>query len=218
MKTNLPTLPCPWKFPRGSARAGSAFVLNVRKHYSLTLPAELITESLILDELSPSGLRWKFRPKHLFKDDHYWKIGNRLVGKRAGTIANCSGKKYWRVGIGGRSFYGHRIVWFLANGFDPCEKLIDHRNINGLDNSISNLRLASNSENMCNSGMRANCTTGFKGVHFYKRTGKYVAYIHVNNKFVNLGYFRSAIEAAKAYDLAAQHHYGDFARLNITEQ
>lgn len=215
MKTNLPTLPCPWRFPRGSARAGSAFVLNVRKHYSLTLPGELITESLTLDESSSSGLRWKFRPKHLFKDDHYWKIGNRISGKQAGTIANCSGKKYWRVGIGGRSFYGHRIVWFLANGFDPGHRLIDHKNLNGLDNSISNLRLASNSENMRNSGTRNKCTTGFKGVHFYKRTGKYVAHIGINNKSIYLGYFQSAIDAAKAYDSAARQHHGEFAKLNF---
>ena len=43
-------------------------------------------------------------------------------------------------------------------------------------------------------------TSGYRGVHFFKRDKNFVSKICVNYKHIFLGYFNTAIEAAKAYD------------------
>lgn len=47
---------------------------------------------------------------------------------------------------------------------------------------------------------RHNClnTSGLAGVSLNKQTGKYVAYIHKNNKKIHLGYFDTKEEAEQA--------------------
>ena len=44
---------------------------------------------------------------------------------------------------------------------------------------------------------------------------RYMAQIRVNYKAIYLGYYSSAVEAAKAYNKAAIKYHGDFANLNI---
>ena len=45
-----------------------------------------------------------------------------------------------------------------------------------------------------------NNTSGYRGVSWYKSREKWGAYISVNNKKINLGYYPTALEAAKAYE------------------
>ena len=42
--------------------------------------------------------------------------------------------------------------------------------------------------------------SGYKGVHFHKRDNKWHSIIVINRKTINLGYFKTALEAAKAYN------------------
>ena len=55
----------------------------------------------------------------------------------------------------------HRELLNLQDG-----EIRDHKNGNGLDNRISNLRPATHSQNMCNQGICSNNTSGIKGVRF----------------------------------------------------
>jgi hypothetical protein len=96
--------------------------------------------------------------------------------------------------------------------------LVDHTNTDSLDNRRSNLRLATPSQNSCNSRRdKSNTYSRFRGVSFSKRKQKWFAAIRANGKKIWLGYFKIEIDAARAYDRAARMYHKEFARLNFVE-
>ncbi|MGD0077591.1 MAG: HNH endonuclease [Sedimentisphaerales bacterium] len=101
-------------------------------------------------------------------------------------------------------------------GAPPEGLLIDHRNHNGLDNRLTNLRPATPAQNIQNARkQKPKSTSKYKGVDFVKPTGKYRARIAVDGHRLFLGSFNSEIDAAKAYDLAAKQYFEGFACLNF---
>lgn len=90
----------------------------------------------------------------------------------------------------------------------------DHRDGDIWDNRRSNLRYCTRSENNRNACLRSDSTSGAKGVCWYKSRNKYRVKIEVSGKRIYLGYFDDLIDAAKAYNKAAKHYHGDFAKLN----
>lgn len=109
------------------------------------------------------------------------------------------------------TIYMHREI--LKN-----EKFIDHINGNGLDNRKENLRECSHKENIRNRNKQKNNTSGFKGVFWDKNKNVYKAQIKVNQKNIYLGSFTDKEEAAKIYDKAAIKYFGEFARLNFSNE
>ena len=101
-----------------------------------------------------------------------------------------------------------RQILGLERG-DPRQA--DHRNHNTLNNRQSNLRICTNRQNQMNRKLAQNKTSRFKGVSWYKRVGKWRAYIEINRKEKHLGYFMVEEFAALAYNNAAKKHYGEFA-------
>ena len=104
----------------------------------------------------------------------------------------------------------HRILLDVPEGM-----MVDHINGNRWDNRKSNLRIASNADNIRNHRRFITNTSGYTGVSFVKDRGKYAAYITVNNIKKHLGYFTNPIMASRAYDQAAVFYYGEFARPNF---
>lgn len=111
---------------------------------------------------------------------------------------------YARTRINGKQVLMHRL---LLPGADH----IDHKNGNGLDNRRENLRECTFQQNMRN--RRGWAASGLRGVN---RRGphRYEASIRINKKNIFLGSFRSAEQAAMAYNDRATLEYGEFARLN----
>ena len=110
----------------------------------------------------------------------------------------------------------HRLVTeHFSDDWD--EKLqVDHIDGNRLNNDISNLRMATQSENNCNQKIQKNNTSGFKGVFYDNKYKKYRARIKKEGKIITK-FFDTALEAARFYNENAEILHGKFARINIIE-
>jgi hypothetical protein len=130
--------------------------------------------------------------------------------------ASKSGNGNWRaVRIANRKWVAmHRVIMNASSGMD-----VDHINGNDLDNCRSNLRVCTHAENMFNQRVRSDSTTGIKGVYtvINKKTIKYRAQIQFGKKQIHLGTYFNIEDAARAYDIAAKKHHGDFANTNLKD-
>lgn len=110
-------------------------------------------EYFYYDETSPSCLRWKVsRAKNKVR-----------IGDVAGRIDNTRG--YCRVGLHGKLYYCHRIIYEMFNNVSlQAKDQIDHMNNCRTDNRIENLRVVTHSENMRNAKMSKNNSSGMTGV------------------------------------------------------
>ncbi len=130
-----------------------------------------------------------------------------------------SSSKYLSVVLSDDSSKGcaksvHRLVaeTFLENPL--LLSSVDHIDGDKFNNSLSNLRFCTASQNIGNSNLRSDNTSGYKGVTFRAKAGKWVAAIRQNYRLIYLGSFSSPHDAACAYNSAAKEFFGEFARLN----
>lgn len=144
-----------------------------------------------------------------YKDGYlYWRVKN----VRAGSLHRRPQGDRYRIGINGKSYMLHRIVFFWHYGLFPV--VVDHIDRNTLNNNINNLRAATIAENSKNRISRPNSSSRYLGVALNK--GKYwQADIYINGRSKYLGCFKTEAEAALCYNEAAKKHHGEFANLNI---
>jgi hypothetical protein len=110
---------------------------------------------------------------------------------------------------GGKIINMHHVLLPLNPG-----ECTDHVDGNRLNNQKVNLRRCTHSQNMSN--RRTFSGTGFKGVYFDKRSGSYYATIRPPFRPLKyLGRFKTAEDAARAFDSEARKIRGEFARLNF---
>lgn len=182
------------------------------------LPSLEVLRQLFRHEPETGKLFWKERPVSMFNSGRYSADRNaaiwntRFAGKEAFTAVLSNG--YLHGTIFGCQHRTHRVMWALFYGHEPNGH-IDHINGKKTDNRIENLREATSSENKYNVGLRADNTSGYKGVHWFKTRSRWRAEIKQCGKSLNLGYFDTPEEAALAYDTAARQLHGAFARLNF---
>lgn len=130
------------------------------------------------------------------------------IGQEAGWI-NPNGYRY--IEVCGERFLAHRLAWFYMTGEWPSNE-IDHKDCNRDNNSWVNLRAATRLQNLHNAKIKTMSSTGYKGVYFDKRYGKFVARIRHAGKRISLGYFDAAEDAHQAYAVKAAEFRGEFAR------
>lgn len=134
-----------------------------------------------------------------------WKWSASAQGKRPETI------KYRAVRIvsdNGKQccILMHREILGAPDGVG-----VDHFNGNPLDNQRRNLRLATQTQNMLNATAHIDAGSPFKGVYWQKDISRWRARF----RKTHLGTFIDEVEAAKAYDRAANAYDPNFARLNF---
>jgi HNH endonuclease len=114
-----------------------------------------------------------------------------------GTIAGhrCKTEGYIRLSISGKLFYAHRVIFFMHHGRWPVGEC-DHKDRNGFNNRIENLRECTKQVNLENREFKLG-SCGFRGV---TRDGKkFRAQLHHDGTLVRVGGFNDAAEAYVAY-------------------
>jgi hypothetical protein len=161
-----------------------------------------------------------------------------VVGKYAGRVALTDLKSFlkyelfgyvWRSDklgyvytlINNKALFLHRLITenhddnlqtdHIENTDDPIKDKLDNRS--------SNLRVATTRENQCNSRLRVDSKTGYKGVHFTR--GAFNVHAKLNGKKHYFGGYsekkygeKALVMAAAGYDTASEHLNGKFAQHN----
>jgi len=93
----------------------------------------------------------------------------------------------------------HKLVAMAFLGHKPNGHtlVVDHRNVDKLDNRLCNLQIITNRENL--SKDKRNKTSKYTGVSFHKDTGKWNARIYYSGKNHSLGLYHTEIEASDVY-------------------
>jgi hypothetical protein len=135
--------------------------------------------------------------------------------KKKGQVAGCLQEHgYIRIRVKNEKHRAHRLAFLYMTGEFPTEH-VDHINHDKSDNRWSNLRQASNSENMQNVlSARSDNTSGYLGVSFNKEKNKFVSVITVDGTKHHLGYFDSANDAGSAY-MSAKQKLHPFSTLRV---
>lgn len=161
----------------------------------LSIPVSSLKRQLSYD--SRTGvLRWKIRKPRV----------------RPGMVAGSRNQSgYMTVTVDGVAMKCHRVAWAIHHGRWPRRR-VDHRDGNGFNNQIGNLREATHGQNIANSKLRSDSTSGVKGVHFQKDMQKWIAYVSHNGVRHHIGTFDCPNEAKRARDRKARELHGEFAR------
>ena len=134
---------------------------------------------------------------------------NRGRRGKAGHVHNSLNTGGYRVVcIDGTQYKTSRVIWFMMTGAWPRLK-IDHEDRDRTNERWTNLRQATQGQNMGNRSVGKNSTTGIKGV--CKRGKRFSAQIRIGGKLTHLGYYPTETEAAEAYREAAEIVFEEFA-------
>jgi hypothetical protein len=137
----------------------------------------------------------------LVDDEDFGAVSSRKWGAR------CSnGLWYARSGRGGKIAMHHFIM--------GSSEIIDHRDGNGLNNQRSNLRRATQAQNMGNRAKHKTASSSrYKGV--CRHRNKWRATIALAGYRKHIGCFVKEEHAARAYDANARAFFGEFACVNF---
>jgi hypothetical protein len=142
---------------------------------------------------------------------------NVLIDEEYLSILN---KFKWRVKKGNSGgFYlkrftnkGKRVIFFHRFIMDtPSNMQTDHIDGNTLNNTRSNLRICSISENQWNRTKYKTNKSGYKGVSYYKPNGMWVSQIQKNKQKYFMGYYKTPELAYEEYKKKAIELHGEFA-------
>jgi hypothetical protein len=131
----------------------------------------------------------------------------------AGAIyGRANGNGYLKSTLEGLTFYAHRVAWAHAHGCWP-EFAIDHVDGNRANNRLSNLRVATWSQNNHHKkAIRAGLKGAFTAHTLASGELMWRSIIRIGGINTHLGVFTTEQAAHEEYCLAAARYFGVFAR------
>ncbi len=118
------------------------------------------------------------------------------------------GDGYICTTVNKQKIYLHRLILNL----DKYSKIfVDHRFHNAFDNRKNNLRKCTNTQNVRNSKIQKNNTSGVTGVYWDNNHQGWHSFIHVNNKKISLGVHKDFDYAVKLRKDAEDKYFKDFS-------
>lgn len=160
-----------------------------------------LTQALVKEifDYSPSTgyITHKTRDRRFFNRGQDWKRwNNKYAGERAGNMKrDAKGYTYRVVGIFGKQYTEHYIIWLIMKGYMPDR--LGHHNRDACDNKWENIYEAKIEESNRNQSKRKDNTSGITGVHWCGKINKWVAQVRVNGKKHHVGCFCDLASAEK---------------------
>lgn len=134
--------------------------------------------------------------------------GKYRAGTQAGTIHPDG---YLQMGLLGKRHLVHRVVFYMATGTDPQGYHVDHINGDRADNRPSNLRLATQVENLRHrTRMVATNKSGYRNVSWNTHWQGWQVSVKVDGKQIQRR-FAKIEDAAKCAEELRRKHFGRFA-------
>lgn len=131
----------------------------------------------------------------------FWKIETGHHAK--GAIVGWRDRHGYQVfKIKGKYYQAHRVIWLMHYGSWPAHR-IKHLDGNRANNHISNLHDATYLETQQQRATSSNNASGFNGVSWNKRRGKWISRVNIGGYTFELGSFadqQAAIKARKQAD------------------
>lgn len=156
------------------------------------LPSQAELHDLFTLDAERGLLFWRERPRDMFPSDWSWKVWNkRFAGEPA---LRCWLDDYWKGRLFGKPVRACRVIWKMVHGTEP--PTVDHENGDTSFDGIGNLRAATHAENMQNTKLRRDSSSGVTGVA--RSGGGWRAYIGSRH----IGCFPTIEEAARARQVA----------------
>lgn len=149
----------------------------------------------VLHLADDGSLWWREMPVRLKPDlcvRNKWNAHHK--GRRAFTTINGKGYASGKV-LGVRSA-AHAVIFKMVHGYEAIE--VDHIDGNKLNNRPTNLRAVDRSLNSRNRALTRLNRSGVVGVHWDKRSSRWVASLYVGGRQKTLGSFRDKQQAVDA--------------------
>jgi hypothetical protein len=144
----------------------------------------------------------------LYYKDRFMSRGRPSV-RNGEKIGSKMSNGYLNVALNKKKYLIHRLIFLYHYGYLP--KFIDHIDGNPANNTIENLREATMAQNMCNTKIRIDNTSGTKGIHFNKQKKKWQSKLWVRGKQI-ARVFESKELALDFMGLFREMAHGQFAK------
>jgi hypothetical protein len=131
---------------------------------------------------------------------------NRKKGQVVGGPSATKGRTYWQVSVNSKLYRRSRLIFCMVHGYFP--EIVDHINLDSLNDRPENLRAATPSQSSVNTKPRIRKHFLPRGVWLCR--GRFQTRMTVNYKPIHLGTFDTPEEASAIYQAALKKTWGGF--------